>query len=137
MAVVHDPMVACTNALAANVKALEATEAKLKTVAEDWIELLDEGDDISKLVDGQKNGLGLHNADIERVSLTERDQVALAKAEDLTELLELRKEIILQQSGLRRACEDEMYAARSDDSKARTRRQDYTTYCEEVTACPP
>jgi hypothetical protein len=137
MAVVHDPMVACTNALAANVKALEATEAKLKTVAEDWRELLDEGDDISKLVDGQKNGLGLHNADIERASLTERDQVALAKAEDLTELLELRKEIILQQSGLRRACEDEMYAARSDDSNARTRRQDYTTYCEEVAACPP
>jgi hypothetical protein len=136
MAVVHDPIVACTNALAANVKALEATEAKLKTVAEDWRELLDEGDDISKLVDGQKNGLGLHNADIERVSLTERDQVALAKAEDLTDLLELRKEIILQQSGLRRACEDEMYAARSDDSKARTRRQDYTTYCEEAAARP-
>jgi hypothetical protein len=131
MAVVHDPMVACTEALAANVKALEATEAKLKGVAEDWRELLDEGEDISKLVDGHKNRLGMHNADIERVNLTEKDQQALSEAEDLMELLELRKEIILQQSGLRRACEDEMYNSRSDDSQARTRRQDYTAYCEE------
>ena len=136
MAVVHDPMVACTNALAANVKALEATEAKLKTVVEDCKELLDEGEDTGKLVDSQKNGLGLHNADIERVSLTERDQEALAKADNLSDLLDLRKEIILQQSGLRRACEDEMYNSRSDDARARTRRQDYTTYCEEAAAHP-
>jgi hypothetical protein len=136
MAVVHDPMVACTNALAANVKALEATEGKLKTVVEDWKELLDEGEDTGKLVDSQKNGLGLHNADIERVSLTERDQEALAKAVNLSDLLDLRKEIILQQSGLRRACEDEMYNSRKDDVAARTRRQDHTTYLEEVAARP-
>jgi ubiquitin carboxyl-terminal hydrolase L5 len=136
MAVMHDPMVACTNALAANVKALEATEAKLKTVVEDWRELLDEGEDTGKLVDSQKNGLGLHNADIERVSLTERDQEALAKAVNLSDLLDLRKEIILQQNGLRRACEDEMYNSRKDDVAARTRRQDHTTYLEEVAARP-
>jgi hypothetical protein len=130
MAVVHDPMVACTEALAANVKALEATEAKLKSVAEDWREMLDEYEDISALVNSQNNSLGLHNADIERVSLTTKDQQALVKAEDLTELLALRKEIIYQQHGLRRACEDEMYGARADASKARTRRQDHETYCD-------
>jgi hypothetical protein len=134
MAVVHDPMVACTEALAANVKALEATEAKLKSVAEDWREMLDEYEDIGVLVNSQKNNLGLHNADIERVSLTTNDQQALAKAEDLTELLALRKEIIYQQNGLRRACEDEMYGVRADASKATTRRQDHTTYCDKQPA---
>lgn len=133
MAVVHDPMVACTEALAANVKALEATEAKLKSVAEDWREMLDEYED-SVLVNSQKNNLGLHNADIERVSLTTKDQQALDKAEDLAELLALRKEIIYQQNGLRRASEDEMYGARADASKARTRRQDHETYYDKQPA---
>ena len=131
MAVVHDPMVACTEALAANVKALEATEAKLKSVAEDWKELLDENEDISALVDGRKNNLGLHNADIERVSLTDKDEQALAKAEDLTDLLALRKEIILQQNGLRHASGIEMWDAGRDAQEAMMRRQDYTAYCEE------
>ena len=131
MAIVHDPMVACTEALAANVKALEATEAKLTTVVEDWKELLDEDEDISALVNGRENKLGLHNADIERASLTDRDQQALANAEDLTDLLALRKEIILQQKGLRHACETEMWDARRDITEAKLRRQDHMAYCEE------
>jgi hypothetical protein len=131
MAIVHDPMVACTEALAANVKALEATEAKLTTVVEDWKELLDEDEDISALVNGRKNKLGLHNADIERASLTDIDQQALANAEDLTDLLALRKEIILQQNGLRHACETEMWDARRDITEAKLRRQDHMAYCEE------
>lgn len=132
MAVVHDPKVACVEALAANVKALEATEAKLTVIAEDWRELLDEDEDISALVDAQDNDLGLHSVDIARADLTERDRQALESADDLSQLLDLRKDTILQQSGLRRACEDEMYSARNDDSQAKTRRQDYTKYCEEV-----
>ena len=131
MAIVHDPMVACTEGLAANVKALEATEAKLTTVVEDWKELLDEDEDISALVNGRENKLGLHNADIERASLTDRDQQALANAEDLTDLLALRKEIILQQKGLRHACETEMWDARRDITEAKLRRQDHMAYCEE------
>ena len=133
MAVVRDPILACVKALAANVKALEATEAKLAAIAEDWKELLDERKDFSDaIVHGQDDGLGLHNVDIERADLTKRDEEALEKADDLSQLLDLRKEIVLQQSGLRRACEDEMYSTRSDASRAMARREDYKTYCEEV-----
>ena len=134
MAVVHDPIMACVEALAANVKSLEATEAKLAEIADDWKELLDDKEKSNTLVDGHSNGLGLHNVDIERAELTNRDEEALEKAQDLSQLLDLRREIVLQQSGLRRACEDEMYSSRSDDSRAMIRRQDYTAYCDEAAA---
>jgi ubiquitin carboxyl-terminal hydrolase L5 len=131
MAIVHDPMVGCIEALAANVKVLRAVEEKLADVVEDWRELLEEHDHQSNTLTGQNHSLGLHNVDIERAKITSKDAKALARAEDLTQLLELRKEIVLQQCGLRRACSDEMECAKSDAEKAMSRRHDYSTFARE------
>jgi ubiquitin carboxyl-terminal hydrolase L5 len=131
MAVVHDPMVGCIEALAANVKVLRTVEEKLADVVEDWRELLEEHDNQSSTLVGQNHDLGLHNVDIERAEITPKDAKALAEAEDLTQLLELRKEIVLQQFGLRRACSDEMECAKSDAEKAMSRRHDYSTFARE------
>jgi ubiquitin carboxyl-terminal hydrolase L5 len=130
-AVVHDPMVGCIEALAANVKVLRTVEEKLADVVEDWRELLEEHDNQSSTLVGQNHDLGLHNVDIERAEITPKDAKALAEAEDLTQLLELRKEIVLQQFGLRRACSDEMECAKSDAEKAMSRRHDYSTFARE------
>jgi ubiquitin carboxyl-terminal hydrolase L5 len=131
MAVVHDPMVGCIEALAANVKVLRAVEEKLADVVEDWRELLEEHDHQSNTLTEQNHSLGLHNLDIERAEITPKDAKALAGAEDLNQLLELRKEIVLQQCGLRRACLDEMECAKSDVEKAMSRRHDYSTFARE------
>jgi ubiquitin carboxyl-terminal hydrolase L5 len=131
MAVVHDPMVVCIEALAANVKVLRAVEGKLADVVEDWRELLEEHDHQSNILVEQNHGLGLQNVDIDRAEITQKDAKALAGAEDLTQLLELRKEIVLQQCGLRRACLDEMECAKSDAEKAMSRRHDYSTFARE------
>lgn len=129
MAVVHDPMVACVEALAANVKSLRAVEEKLTSVVEDWREMLD-GEQSAPLL-GQASDLGLYNIDIERAEITQRDADALKRSEDLKGLLELRKEMTLQQNGLRRACGDEMENVKSDAEKARDRRHDYSTFAKE------
>ena len=129
MAVVHDPMVACVEALAANVKALRAVEEKLTGVVEDWREMLD--DERSAPLLGQASDLGLYNIDIERAEITQRDADALKRSEDLTDLLELRKEMTLQQNGLRRACSDELENVKSDAEKTRDRRHDYSTFAKE------
>ena len=129
MAVVHDPMVACVEALAANVKSLRAVEEKLTSVVEDWREMLD-GEQSAPLL-GQASDLGLYNIDIERAEITQRDADALKRSEDLTDLLELRKEMTLQQNGLRRACGDELENVKSDAEKARDRRHDYSTFAKE------
>lgn len=129
MAVVHDPMVEYIRTLAANVKALRAVEDKLTGVVEDWKEMLD--DERSGALFGHDHDLGLHNIDIEQAETTDTDAKALEQAEDLSQLLELRKEIVLQQSGLRRACVDEMESVKSDAEKARSRRHDYSTFTRE------
>ncbi|GAB7331666.1 hypothetical protein MBLNU13_g03655t1 [Cladosporium sp. NU13] len=129
MAVVHDPMVACVEALAANVKALRAVEEKLTSVVEDWREMLDYERSAPLL--GQASDLGLYNIDIERADISQMDADALKKAEDLTDLLKLRKEMVLQQNGLRRACGDEMENVKSDAEKAKDRRHDYSTFAKE------
>lgn len=129
MAVVHDPMVAAVEALAANVKALLAVEKKLTSVVEDWREMLDDGRSAPLL--GQAPDLGLQNVDIERAEISQMDADALKKAEDLTELLELRREIALQQNGLCCACSDELENVKSDAEKARDRRHDYSTFAKE------
>lgn len=130
MAVVHDPMVACVEALAANVKALQAVEEKLVILVEDWKEMLDSSGE-SDITVGPDVNLGLQNVDIERVEMTPRDAKGIAEAEDLVQLLELRKEIVLQQCGLRRACKDEMECVQSDAAKARSRRHDYSQFARE------
>jgi ubiquitin carboxyl-terminal hydrolase L5 len=129
MAVVHDPMVAAVEALAANIKALRAVEEKLTNIVEDWREMLD--DERSAPLSGQASDLGLYNIDIDRAELTQTDAEALKKAEDLTDLLDLRKEMTLQQNGLCCACGDEMENVRSDEEKARDRRHDYSTFAKE------
>jgi ubiquitin carboxyl-terminal hydrolase L5 len=129
MAVVHDPMVASVEALAANIKALLAVEQKLTSVVEDWREMLD--DERSAPLLGQAPDLGLQNVDIERAEISQMDADALKKAEDLTDLLELRKEIALQQNGLCCACSDELENVKSDAEKARDRRHDYSTFAKE------
>lgn len=129
MAVVHDPMVAAVEALAANVKALLAVEKKLTNVVEDWREMLD-GERSAPLL-GQALDLGLQNVDIERAEISQTDADALKKAEDLTDLLELRKEMALQQNGLCCACSDELENVKSDADKARDRRHDYSTFAKE------
>ena len=129
MAVVHDPMVACVEALAANVKALRAVEEKLTSVVEDWREMLEIERSAPLL--GQASDLGLYNIDIERADISQMDAHALKKAGDLMDLLELRKEMVLQQNGLRRACGDELENVRSDAEKARDRRHDYSTFVKE------
>ena len=129
MAVVHDPMVACVEALTANVKALRAIEEKLTGVVDDWREMLDDERDAPLLE--QDQDLGLHHIDIERAEMTQTDADALKGAEDLTQLLDLRKELMLQQKGLRRACSDEMESVKSDAEKARDRRHDYSTFTKE------
>jgi ubiquitin carboxyl-terminal hydrolase L5 len=129
MAVVHDPMVAAVEALAANVKALLAVEKKLTSVVEDWREMFD--DERSAPLLGQAPELGLQNVDIERAEISQMDADALKKAEDLTDLLELRKEIALQQNGLCCACSDELENVKSDAEKARDRRHDYSTFAKE------
>lgn len=131
MAVVHDPMVACVEALAANVKALKAVEAKLATVAEDWRDMLDTKEkaaDVAKVVD---HAFGMTNVDVERAELTPKETKSIADAEDLMQLLDLRKEFVLQQSGLRAACRDEMESVQSDAKKASARRHDYTEFARE------
>lgn len=129
MAVVQDPMVACVEALAANVKALRAVEEKLTSVVEDWREMLE--DERSAPLLGQASDLGLYNIDIDRAEISQMDANALKKAEDLTDLLELRKGVVLQQNGLRRACSDELENVKSDAEKARDRRHDYSTFAKE------
>lgn len=129
MAVVHDPMVASVEALAANIKAIKAVEEKLTSVVDDWREMLE--DERKKPLMGQAPDLGLFNIDIERAELSQMDTDALKKAEDLTDLLDLRKEMTLQQTGLRCACADEMENVRSDAEKARDRRHDYSTFAKE------
>lgn len=129
MAVVHDPMVGCVEALAANVKALHAVDEKLTGVVEDWREMLD--DESSETLLEQSQALGLQNVDIERAEITPRDVMALAEADDLSQLLELRKEFALQQCGLRHACSDEMSEVKKDAEKAKNRRHDYSTFAKE------
>jgi ubiquitin carboxyl-terminal hydrolase L5 len=129
MAVVHDPMVASVEALAANIKALLAVEEKLTSVVEDWREMLDEERSAPLL--GQAPDLGLQNVDIERAEISQMDADALNKAEDLTDLLELRKEMVLQQHSLCSACSEEVENVKSDAEKARDRRHDYSTFAKE------
>lgn len=129
MAVVHDPMVASVEALAANIKAIQAVEEKLTGVVDDWREMLE--DERRAPLMGQAPDLGLFNIDIERAELSQMDADALKRAEDLTDLLDLRKEMILQQTGLRTACGDEMENVKSDAEKARDRRHDYSTFAKE------
>jgi hypothetical protein len=80
---------------------------------------------------GQAPDLGMFNIDIERAEISQKDADALKRAEDLTDLLELRKEMALQQDALRCACGDEMENVRSDAEKARDRRHDYSTFAKE------
>lgn len=129
MAVVHDPMMGCVEALAANIKALHAVDEKLTGVVEDWREMLD--NESGETLLGQSHELGLQNVDIERAEITPRDVMALAEAEDLSQLLELRKETALQQCGLRHACRDEMAEVKKDAEKAKNRRHDYSTFARE------
>jgi ubiquitin carboxyl-terminal hydrolase L5 len=129
MAVVHDPMVACVEALAANVKALRAVEEKLTNVVDDWREMLD--NDRKAPLLGPDPNFGSHNVDIARAEISQTNADALKRAEDLTQLLEFRQELVLQQGGLRRACSDEMESVRSDAEKARDRRHDYSTFAKE------
>jgi ubiquitin carboxyl-terminal hydrolase L5 len=130
MAVVHDPILACVEALASNIKVLRAVEARLTDLTEDWREMIDEENESHVLI-GQDLSLGLHNVDIERAEITRRDAQALFEAEDLTQMLALREEIILQQCGLRFTCSDEMDGVKSDAKKAATRRHDYTAFARE------
>lgn len=130
MAVVHDPMVVAVEALAENIKALCAVEDKLGNVVEDWKEMLDEEED-EMLLHGEKLGLGVQNVDIARVELTQTHTKTLAEAEDLATLLEMRKELVLQQAGLRGACRDEMDSVRRDEEKAADRRHDFSKFVKE------
>lgn len=128
MAVVHDPMLACVESLAANVKTLQAVEEKLDGVVEDWREMTEEND---SMITGEDAQLKLQNVDIVRAGIHKRDSQKLSEAEDLEQLLTLRDEIVLQQSGLRAACRDEIDAAKSDYKKARMRRHDFSTFAKE------
>lgn len=130
MAVVHDAMVAAVEALAENIKALCAVEDKLGSVVEDWKEMLDEEED-EMLLHGEKPGLGVENVDIARVELTQIHTKTLADAEDLATLLEMRKELVLQQAGLRGACRDEMDSVRRDEDKAADCRHDWSKFRRE------
>lgn len=128
MAVVHDPMLACVEALAANVKTLQAVEGKLDGVGENWRDATEANGEV---VVGESAWLGLQGGDIERAEIHCRDLKALGEAEDLAQLFALREEIVLQQTCLRAACRDEMDVARSDDHKARIRRHDFSGFARE------
>ncbi|KAM0717049.1 hypothetical protein Q7P37_006901 [Cladosporium fusiforme] len=128
MAVVHDPKLACIDSLAANVKTIQAVEKKLSGVVEDGRLLLEPDNDT---IIGQNVELGLQNVDIERVEIHEKDAKAISTTEDLSALIALRDGFVVQQSGLRAACRDEVDAAKSDDLKASTRRHDFSTFARE------
>lgn len=129
MAVVHDPMIAYVEALAANAKLLVAVEEKLADLVEDWRELVEESDD-EDAIRAACSDLGLSNVDIEKAEIGDTDSTSLADAEDLDQLLNLRKKTLVQQVGLRRACADEMELVQSDEEKASIRRSEYTAVAQ-------
>ena len=132
MAVVHDPMIACVDSLAANIKALHAVEEKMAIVDENWKYLFQEGKCEHLTVDSDDfDNFGLQEVDFARVELTQADAKTIAEAEELDDLSAFWSVLAAQQIALRAACRDGVESAQSDADKAESRRHDYSTFARE------
>ena len=127
MAVVHDPLEKDRTALLENVKSLQAIDKKLDGVYEDWREM--DGAETEKEVFTEAPlELGATVADLDAVGVPDGMAEKLEKEEDMLKLIDIRKEVVLQQVGLRAAVRDELRASEADDEKARHRRHNYAGF---------
>ncbi|KAK5133039.1 hypothetical protein LTR08_008244 [Meristemomyces frigidus] len=127
MAIVHDALGSDREALLANVKVVQTYDKKLDGVYEDWRDM--EGAETKKeVVTGLSLELGITVADVEAANVDAGVLDKIEKEEDLLKLIELRRETITQQAGLRAAVRDAIADSKADDEKARHRRHDYGTF---------
>jgi ubiquitin carboxyl-terminal hydrolase L5 len=124
MAIVHDKLATQRNDLVANVKALQTINKKLDGVMEGWEEM--EGGETTK--DTIVAASEAHRITAEDLASFELDgslRYKIDDANDLLELLSLRKELLQAQRPLRGAVRDGFETVVQDDKKARDRRHNY------------
>ncbi len=124
MAVVHDPVVKDRDGLVQNIKALQAVDAKLDEVFDDWRDL-DGAETKRDLITGISVDFSITQTDVDSSDLPQDISEKLENEDDLLRLVDERKRIICEQAPLRGAVRDAIEIARGDEEKARHRRHDY------------
>ncbi|KAK5126230.1 hypothetical protein LTR85_010465 [Meristemomyces frigidus] len=127
MAVVHDPLASDRKALLENVKALRTVDRKLDSVYDDWRDM--EGAETKKdVITDFSLALDVSLADVDGVELPASTVEKAEKEDDLLKLIDVRKDIVTQQAGLRATVRLSLEDSKGDDEKARHRRHDYGSF---------
>lgn len=129
MAVVHDPVGGAKAELAANVRELQAIDAKLDKVCESWKENEDASTDAHGPVLGPCPLLHLENEDLAAAPSPKSLERELAAHEDdsVERLLKLRQQRVKAQAQLRGAVRDGLAFSQDDevDEMVRLKRHDF------------
>nr|POE93272.1 putative ubiquitin carboxyl-terminal hydrolase ubh-4 [Quercus suber] len=124
MAVVHDPLENDREALLKNIRTIRTYDQKLNETCEVWRVLKGAETGCNTIVHASPE-LEISESDINAATSLCRTRDSIEQAE-LSDLVNSRAELVLQQSVLRAAVRDAMEASRSDIEKADRRRRDYT-----------
>ncbi|KAK1072379.1 hypothetical protein LTR74_002692 [Friedmanniomyces endolithicus] len=127
MAIVHDPLVGEKAGLVENVKMLQAFDRKLDAFSDDWREI-DGADTKKDVVTTASAEYGITAEDLGTSESTADIVTKREEEHDLLQFIQLRKDVVIQQTGLRAAVRDSLEATRSDEEKARHRRHGYGTF---------
>lgn len=129
LSLVKDPIIDLLAALAENVQSIIATQSRLDVIGPDWRSLIaDEYDKndpclTERALAGPDPGLLLTHEQI-LSAITDKALAARLLTCELTEALEIRKDLIATQRGLKMALQDEIQSKGLEDDKARRRTHD-------------
>ncbi|TKA78378.1 hypothetical protein B0A55_04726 [Friedmanniomyces simplex] len=127
MAIVHDPFISERAALVENVRTLRAFGRKLDAMSDDWGEI-DGAETKKDVILTESAEFGVTAKDLEALETTADKVWKTEEENDLLKLIQLRKEGVIQQAGLRAAVRDSLQATKDDEEKARHRRHGYGTF---------
>lgn len=127
MAIVHDSLEADRRVLMENVRALQMVDKTLDGLREDW-RSTEVYSSSSEIVTRESLELGISVKDIAAVDATPEMIQKIHQSDTVEGLLELRKQVVMQQAGLRATVRDAVESAKADDERARHRRHDYGTF---------
>ncbi|KAI9743281.1 MAG: hypothetical protein M1818_003127 [Claussenomyces sp. TS43310] len=123
----RSPLEALPQELAENVRTLQAIETRLKQIAPEWEQFIDNNEESGTILYGCDANFQISEdlLDAARPSPQVTSQF-LASPGDAESLLALRQEVIFAQSELKAAFLDEAMALQQDSQRAASRRHDYT-----------
>lgn len=127
MSIVQDPVVRDRADLAENIKVLQTIDTKLDELSPGWQEL-DDGETKKETLVEASELYGFTQSCIDNVKLPPSRPEEIRGFDCPIKLMQLRRETISQQAGIRASVRDEMESASADAEKASHQRHDYGSF---------